>query len=40
VLEVMLAVQEDGATSRSVAIATRPERPAMLAIEQAGGSLN
>jgi hypothetical protein len=39
VLEVMLAVQEAGASGRSVAIATRPERPAMLAIEQAGGSL-
>ncbi|HEU5296627.1 MAG TPA: Gfo/Idh/MocA family oxidoreductase [Burkholderiaceae bacterium] len=40
VLEVMLAVQEAGASGRSVAITTRPERPAMLAIEQSGGSLN
>jgi hypothetical protein len=37
---VMLAVQDAGATGRSVAIATHPERPAMLAIEQAGGSLS
>jgi predicted dehydrogenase len=40
VLEVMLAVQEAGATGRTVAIATQPERPAMLAIEQSAGSLN
>jgi hypothetical protein len=33
-------VQEAGATGRTVAIATQPERPAMLAIEQSAGSLN
>jgi hypothetical protein len=40
VLEVMLAVQEAGASGRSVAISTHVERPAMLAIEQSSGSLN